>query len=55
MTEPEQGNKAEELAREADRGASDRTPLLVLSGVMLAAGLVIGILVLILLLVYFFV
>ena len=49
-TQPEQPT---DVVQEAERGESDRTPLLVLSGVMLAAGLVVGVLVVILLLVYF--
>ncbi len=49
-TEPE---AAPDLVEEVERGESERTPLLVLSGVMLAAALVIGVLVVLLLLVYF--
>ncbi len=49
-TEPEE---PADLAQEVERGESERTPLLVLSGVMLAAALVVGVLVVLLLLVYF--
>ena len=44
--------KAGDLAREADRGRSERTPWLALGGVSMAIGAVVLVLVAILLLVY---
>jgi hypothetical protein len=43
----------EELAKEADRGRSDRTPAIALTGVTLAVGAVVVVLAGIVLIVYF--
>jgi hypothetical protein len=44
---------AKELAREAERGRSPRTPLIVLTGVTLVVGIVVAVVLTIALLVYF--
>jgi cell division protein FtsX len=45
--------KTKELAAEADRGRSERTPLIALTGVTVAIGVVVAILVAIALILYF--
>jgi hypothetical protein len=45
--------KPEELAREAERGRSERTPWLVLGGVQIAIGAAVAVVVAIVFLVYF--